>query len=103
MSPETLLVNGQTTCVDSWTLGCLACELLTGTTPFAHAGECMGWVQGKRRSVRSENWEGKVLRAIATTTTKGVVLSDVCEGELQAVPGAKDMILGDHPSSPFHL
>jgi len=95
MSPETLLVQGQTTCVDSWTLGVLACELLTGTTPFAHAGECMGWVHGKRRSVRSENWEGKVLHAIASTTTKGVVLSNACEEELQAVPGARDMIFGD--------
>ena len=98
MSPETLLVHGQTTCVDSWTLGVLACELLTGTTPFAHAGECMGWVQGKRRSVRSENWEGKILQAIASTTTKGVVLSHHCETELMAVPGARDMVLGDSPS-----
>ena len=97
MSPETLLVHGQTTCVDSWTLGVLACELLTGTTPFAHAGACMGWVQGKRRSVRSENWEGKVLHAIASTTTKGVILSHDCATELKAVPGATDMVLGDFP------
>ena len=98
MSPETLLVHGQTTCVDSWTLGVLACELLTGTTPFAHAGACMGWVQGKRRSVRSENWEGKVLHAIASTTTKGVILSNDCATELKAVPGATDMVIGDFPA-----
>ena len=101
MSPEMVLVHGQTTCVDSWTLGVLACELLTGTTPFAHAGECICWVQGKRRSVRSENWKGKVLHAIASTTTKGVILSDACEGELQVIPGAREMVLGDPLPPPF--
>ena len=47
--------------VDAWALGVLACELLTGVTPFGAVGEALKVVRGKRRFVKAEAGDAKVV------------------------------------------
>ena len=74
LSPTLYQVNGHTSGVDAWALGILICEILSGATPFAGHGEVMKTIAGKRRFVRAEAGEAKVMFSIAETQTKGVKL-----------------------------
>jgi serine/threonine protein kinase len=60
MAPEMVVVMGHGTAVDAWALGVLACELLTGLTPFGGVGETMKLIHGKRRFVKAEAGDAKV-------------------------------------------
>lgn len=101
MAPEVILVDGHNTAVDAWALGVLACELVTGMTPFATAGDVTRMVGGKRRCTRAEHSEAKVMSAIAETHFKGLKLSASCVAELAAVPGSTELVLGLLSPSPL--
>ena len=100
LAPEVILVYGHSMAVDAWALGVLACELLTGATPFASAGESTRIVQGKRRCVRTDQSEALIMAAIAETQTKGVRLPAGILAELSAVNGGVELVVGLLAPSP---
>ena len=94
MAPEIIMHTGHNLSVDAWALGCLMHEMLVGKTPFAAAAEVVRNRGGRRMLSRAEDADCRVMAAVAEVQHKGVRLNPTAMTEIEASPGAMQLVTG---------
>ena len=65
-----VLFTGHSLSVDSWAIGVLLVELITGHTPFGAAGDSYKVVDGKCHISKLPNADSRVMAALANTKVR---------------------------------